>query len=110
MGFKLELTPEGVNALRTWADSTPFVLTNIEDSTRKLLNIVNSQEELGVHASDFREMFSIIEKFKNDLYDAVEELPTMLNNTADRIECYIYGMNYEEQATGTSGWQKVRKR
>ncbi|MFR8038669.1 MAG: hypothetical protein ACLU5E_01685 [Anaerovoracaceae bacterium] len=110
MGFKLELTPEGVNALRTWADSIPFVLTNIEESTQKLLNTVNSQDALGVHVESFREMFLLIERLKNDLNDAAEELPIMLNNTADRIECYIYNMNYEGQETGTSGWQKVRKR
>ena len=110
MGFKLELTPEGVNALRTWADSIPFVLINIEESTQKLLNTVNSQDELGIHAGAFRKMFLLIERSKNDLNDAAEELPIMLNNTADRIECYIYNMNYEGQETESSGWQNVKKR
>ena len=110
MGFKLALTPESVEALRTWADSIPFVLTNIDESTNKLLATVNSQEKLGTHATDFREMFLLIERLKNDLYDVADEIPVMLNNTADRIECYIYSMNYDVQGTGTSAWQKARKR
>lgn len=110
MGFRLELTPEGVSTLRTWADSIPFVLTNIEESTQKVLNAANTQEGLGVHAEAFRKMFLLIERFKNDLYDVAEELPRMLNNTADRIECYIYNISYDGQESGASGWQKIRKR
>ena len=110
MSFKLELTPAGVNALRTWADSIPFVLTSVEESTQKIMNTVISQEGLGVHADAFREMFLLIESFKNDLYYVVEEIPTMLNKTADKIECYIYNIDYDDQGTEASGWQRVRRR
>lgn len=111
MGFKLELTPNGVEALRTWADAVSFVLTNIEDDTNKLLKVLNSQDGLGIHMDAFRDMFSCIENAKTVLYDATENHALILNTFADRMEAYIYhNTGFDSQASGASGWQRVRKR
>ena len=111
MGFKLELTPNGVDALRTWADAVDFVLTNIEDDTNELFKVLNAQDGLGTHMDAFRDMFICIENSKNILYDAAENHALILNTFADKIEDYIYhNTGFDGHDSGNSGWQRVRKR
>lgn len=113
MGFKLSLTPESVEALRNWADSIPFAIQNIKEETEKLLSNCNSQDGLGVHRTEFVQMLLSIKKVEANLLESAELLPKMLNNTADKIEQYIY--NIPDYAgggnNGDSGvTQRVRKR
>lgn len=111
MGFKLELTLNGVMALREWADAVDLVLAKLEDDTNELLKALNSQDNLGIHMDAFRDMFICIVNANNILYDAAENHALILNTFADKIEDYIYHTTgFDSQDSEDSGWQRVRKR
>jgi len=110
MAFKLSLTIEGAAALREWADGIWLTADSIRQDTDELLSALEqNQDALGVHASDFRQLFLQIQKFQEASAEALEELPEMLHKTADKIETYIYHQ-VDDESDGNSGQQKVRVR
>ena len=108
MGIKLSLNIESVSALRNWADGIVVATESIRFETEELLNTLNSNRELlGTHENSFSRLFLHLQKYQIVANEALEELPKLMNETADKIELYIYG---NTDLDDDSGWQRVRKR
>lgn len=87
---KLSLNTESANALREFSESMPVAIQNIVDSTEKMVNVYQSvADSLGVHNQNFYEMLMIIKKAQEQTAEAIQELPKMLINTADKIDEYV---------------------
>lgn len=88
--MKLSINNESVIALREYANTIPKVAQNIVDEMEALLSVYgNVRENTGPHAEQFEEMLMLINQFQSNSYDAVQELPRMLNDTADKMESYL---------------------
>ena len=112
MNLKLNLSIEGATALREWADGIWLASDSIRQSTDELLHILeHNQDALGVHASGFAQLFLYIQKYQEQSAEAIEALPEMLHNTADKIEMYIHNQVDDVGDGGSNpGWHRVRTR
>ena len=89
-GMILSLNHKGAQALRDFAEAIPQAIQNISDDTDKLIGVYQSvQEKVGVHGDDFHTLLQSIEKVQKDAAQAVEVLPHMLVETAEKIETYV---------------------
>lgn len=110
MGYKIKMTPEGVEALHQWADAISYTIDDIVLDTENLMKNYNCiGNGLGVHDDMFKQMMIHIKKAVQVSLEAVESLPEKLHTTADKMEAYIYNIPYEE-GSSDSAWQRVRKR
>ena len=91
------LTPEGAEALRTFAASMPCAIKNISEATEKMDRTYSSvMEGLGTHAEDFREILEYVKSAKTKAAEALEYLPPELEKTAAKIDAYVakkYGIS-----------------
>ena len=88
--MKLALNAESSNALRTFAESMPFAIGNITQSTEKVCQVYRSvADSVGPHEQDFSNMLMNIKKAQEQAAEAVQSLPPMLKATADKIDAYI---------------------
>lgn len=94
--MKLSINKKSVDALRTFADTIPKVLNNMEDETERLLALYNSiSEYIGPHSDEFEEMLLHIKRSKEISAESIEELSYMLKATADKMESFIHhGASY----------------
>ena len=108
----MTLTMEGAAALREWADGIWLAADSIRQETDALMHTLEqNQDALGVHVSDFANLFFNIQKYQEQSAEAIEALPEMLHNTADKIEMYIYHQVDDDGGSDpNSGWQKIRTR
>ena len=87
---KITLTPEGANALREFADAIPQAVQNIVEDTEKLNRVYQAESEtLGIHEVDFSNLIQSIKEAQKTASEAIEKLPGMLRNTANRIDEYV---------------------
>ena len=88
--MKLALNHKSVLALRKFSEAMPQAIQNIRDDTDKLFSVYQSvQDKVGVHGDDFHNLLQTIQKAQEDAAQAVEALPHLLTETAERIENYI---------------------
>lgn len=84
------LTPEGAEALRTFAASMPCAIENISEATEKMDRTYSSvMESLGTHGEDFREILEHVKSAKTKAAEALEYLPPELEKTATKIDAYV---------------------
>lgn len=99
--MKLELNPEGANALREFGEAMPIAVANIVASTLKLCSVYQSvADTLGVHRQSFYDMLMLIKKAQECSAEAIEALPTLLNSTADKIDQYVAKQSVVQSSTG----------
>ena len=88
--MKLALNHKSILALRQFSEAMPQAIQNIRDDTDKLFSVYQSvQDKVGVHGDDFHNLLQTIQKAQEDAAQAVEALPHLLTETAERIENYI---------------------
>lgn len=88
-GLKM-ISPEGVTALRTFADKLPISVTNIEDDTKRLNATYHSVEaDLGVRAESIESLLLIVESAAEKANEAITELPKAMHAKADEIEEFL---------------------
>ena len=84
------LTPEGAEALRTFAGSMPYAIENITEATEKMDRTYSSvMEGLGTHSEDFREILEYVKSAKKKAAEALAYLPPELEKTAAKIDAYV---------------------
>ena len=90
MAFKLSLNTETVEVLYYFADRLPVAVSNISESTNRLLSIYNSlADDLGVHNNDFQIMLLNTQKsllLANEAFMYVEKFS---RNAAEKINNYL---------------------
>lgn len=87
---KLLLDTKSAMALREFAKSMPLAIENITEGTVKVVQVYQSvAESVGPHNQDFYDMLMLIKKAQEKAKEAIQELPAMLNNTADKIDAYV---------------------
>lgn len=90
MGIKIKIDSAGAQALREFAEAMPVAMSNIEERTNNIIQVYQSvAESVGPHEQDFADMLQTIKKAQEKARDAILELPTMLRNTADKIDDYV---------------------
>ena len=68
----------------------PLAIENISESTVKVVQVYQSvAESVGPHEQDFYDMLMLIKEAQEAASEAIEALPQMLINTADKIDVYI---------------------
>lgn len=88
--MELALNTESAIALREFAQAMPLAIENITESTEKVVQVYQSvAEDVGPHNQDFYNMLLLIKSAQEAAAEAVQKLPTMLNNTADKIDAYV---------------------
>lgn len=88
--MKLDLSSTGSAALREFAEIMPLAIENISESTVKVVQVYQSvAESVGPHEQDFYDMLMLIKEAQEAASEAIEALPQMLINTADKIDVYI---------------------
>ena len=88
--MKLSINQESVTALREYAASIPKIINDIAEGMEQLSRTyVNVCENIGPHRDEFDEMVRTIQKFNTTSSQFIEELPYMLNSTADKMEAYM---------------------
>ena len=88
--MKLELTRNGVTALRQLAKDMKKAMQSITAETTKLKQIFDSLSEgLGVHANDFEQMIKNIKDAEKLAEEAINFLPVNMEKTAIMIEEYL---------------------
>ena len=88
--MKLALDSKSATALRELADAIPGAVANITDDTVKLITTYQAvSDKLGSHRTDFYLMLLHIQKAQTLSIEALEVLPTMMHETADKIDTYI---------------------
>lgn len=93
--MKLSINQESIVALREYASSFPKVINDIAEGMEQLSRTyMNVREKIGPHKDDFDEMIRTIQKFSMSSSQFIEEIPYMLNSTADKIESYIAHGSY----------------
>lgn len=93
--MKLSINQESVTALREYAASIPKIINDITEGMEQLSRTyVNVCENIGPHRDEFDEMVRTIQKFNNTSSQFIEEIPYMLNSTADKMESYIAHSSY----------------
>lgn len=84
------LNKEGVEALRTFAESMPLAIDNISEATEKLYKQFESVAEgLGIKQDAFKEILEYVKSAQEKATEALEYLPAELEQTATAIEEYI---------------------
>ncbi len=90
MGLKLSLNNEGAQALREFADVLPQTMNNIKEDTEELMQYFESvEDQLGVHAEDFRDILSMVNDALKKGEEAITELAPRMKATADKIDDYV---------------------
>lgn len=93
--MKLSINQESVTALREYAASIPKIINDITKGMEQLSRTyVNVCENIGPHRDEFDEMVRTIQKFNTTSSKFIEEIPYMLNSTADKMESYIAHGSY----------------
>ena len=93
--MKLSINQESVIALREYATSIPEIINNIAEGMDQLTNTyMNVCESIGPHKDEFDEMVRTIQMFNTISSQFIEEIPYMLNSTADKMESYILHGSY----------------
>lgn len=88
--MKLALNRESAVALRKLADSIPETISAITDNITALIRVYESvSEHLGSHRADFYLMLLHVQKAQALSINAIEILPQMMCNIADKIEAYL---------------------
>lgn len=88
--MKLSLNAESVDALREFAKKLPMVVDEIIERTESLFSTYNSVAEYaGPHKQEFIDMLQSVKRAQEIAVESFEELPYMLNSTADKMESYI---------------------
>lgn len=88
--MKLSLNTESAIALREFAEAMPLAIENITESTKKVLQVYQAvSENVGSHNQDFYNMLILIKTAQETAAEAIQELPIMLNDTADKIDAYV---------------------
>lgn len=88
--MKLALNYESSAALREFSQSMPLAIENIVEATNQVVKVYQSvTDSLGVHNQDFYEMLMHIKKAQEDASEAIQTLPPMLIETADKIDAYV---------------------
>lgn len=88
--MRLSINPESVSALREFAMKIPTVVDEVISETESLFATYNSVAEYaGPHKQEFLDMLLSVKKAQEMAAEALEELPYMLNSTADKMESYI---------------------
>ena len=90
MSDKLSLSTESASALREFAEAIPNAIENISQSTDKLAQVYQSvSESVGPHGNEFADMIMSIKKVQEDAKDAINVLPKLLKETADKIDAFV---------------------
>lgn len=88
--MKLALNTESATAMREFAQAMPLAIENITQSTERVVQVYQSvAETVGPHNQDFYNMLMLIKSAQENAAEAVQELPSMLNATADKIDAYV---------------------
>lgn len=90
MGVEINISTEGASALREFAEAIPNAIENINQGTEKLMQVYQSvADSVGPHEEEFANMIMNIKKMQEEANDAINVLPKMLINTADKIDAFI---------------------
>ena len=88
--MKLELTEEGAQALRDFADALPPVLDELSFDTEQLIGVYRSvSDDLGVHEENFNSMLNSVARAQKAADEAIQVIPDKMRNVAQAIEDYI---------------------
>lgn len=88
--MKLELTEEGAQALRDFADALPPVLDELSYDTERLIEVFRSvSDNLGAHEEDFNSMLRGVARAQKAAEEAIQVVPEKMRNVAEAIEDYI---------------------
>lgn len=88
--MKLELTVEGAQALRDFADALPPVMDELSYDTEQLIEIFRSvSDDLGVHEENFSSMLRSVARAQKIAEEAIQVIPEKMRGVAQAIEDYI---------------------
>lgn len=97
---------ESAQALREYADIFPQALANITEATLKLISVYQSvSDTLGSHRNDFYGLLLHIRNAQALSVEALNTLPPMMRNSADKIDRYLALQGSAGGAAGAS-WQR----
>ncbi len=88
--MKLELTAEGAQALRDFADALPPVMDELSYDTEQLIDIFHSvSDDLGIHEENFNSMLSTVARAQKAADEAMQVIPGKMRKVAQAIEDYV---------------------
>lgn len=88
--MKLELTAEGAQALRDFADALPPVLDELSYDTEQLIETFRSvSDDLGTHEENFNSMLRSVARAQKAADEAIQTIPEKMRNVAQAIEDYV---------------------
>lgn len=88
--MRLSINAESVSVLREFAKKIPIVADEITERTESLFSTYSSVAEYaGPHEQEFLDMLYSVKRAQDIAAQALNELPYMLNSTADKMESYI---------------------
>lgn len=88
--MKLSLNHESAAALRDFAEAMPVAIESIRADTDRLVQVYESvADRVGEHETDFFNMLMLIKTAQTDASDALQELPKLMIETADKIDDYV---------------------
>lgn len=88
--MKLELTPEGAQALRDFADALPPVLDELAYDTDELLRVYQSvSEDLGIHGDNFSSILQSVALAQKEAEEAIQVMPAKMYKLAQDIDDYV---------------------
>ena len=96
---KLNLTPEGANACREFADQMVKAYKNIEESNQRLKGAFDMlSDDLGLNIEKYRLYIEIVTSAQEEASEALAVLPVKLYETADAIDEW-----YRKHKTSVTG-------
>ena len=88
--MRITVSKESAIALRTFAEAMPFTIENIRQDTERLVQVYQSvADSVGPHEQAFASMLMLIKSAQEAAAEAIQALPAMLVETADRIDAYV---------------------
>ena len=88
--MKLELTSEGAQALRDFADALPPIMDELSYDTQQLIDVFRSvSDNLGVHETNFNSMLRSVANAQQAAEEAIQIIPGKMRDVAQAIEDYV---------------------
>lgn len=88
--MKLDLTIEGAQALRDFAEALEPVLDELSEDTDELIGVYDEVSEgIGPHEENFQSMLRTVKKAQITADEAVREMPPKMIALAQAIETFV---------------------
>lgn len=88
--MKLELTVEGAQALRDFADALLPVLDELSYDTERLTEVYRSvSDNIGTHEESFNSMLRSVTRAQKTADEAIQAIPEKMRSAAQAIEDYV---------------------